>query len=98
MELLILALLLAFGIFLEIKYKVRLYDSIKERLATVGSIFLIIAAWELINERTYRAWTYPGNGLINVFILGLPLELYLFIIIVPYFSFIVYELLHKIDG
>jgi hypothetical protein len=83
------------GIFLEKKYKVHLFRSLKERLTVTVLIFVVLMGWEFINSNIFKAWLYPGPGMIGVYIFGLPLELYLFYIAAPYFSFIVYELIHR---
>ena len=97
MELLVLIFLFAATLLLEIKYKVQLYNSMRERAATTAVTFLTISGWELINNHVYKAWLYPGTGMAGIFIFGLPLELYLFALVAPYLGFTVYELLHKID-
>ena len=95
MELAIALLLLFVGLFLEIKYRVRLYHSWMERLSASLICFIILMAWETINRLYLHIWSYPGPGMIGIFWFGFPLELYLFYFVAPYFSFVVYELIHR---
>lgn len=95
MNLLFVTLFLIFGIVLEIKYRVHLFTSLKNRILVIGFIFVVLMGWELINFHFFQAWIYLGEGMIGIKILGLPIELYLFFITSPYFSLVVYELIHK---
>jgi len=95
MELGIVILFIVVGLFLEIRYKVHLYHSWRERLFVSVGCFIFLIGWELINHFYFDAWYYPGVGMIGVFLFGLPLELYLFFFTAPYFSFVVYELIHR---
>ena len=93
-ESIIVICLLITATFIKIKYRLVLYHSEKERILTSIIIFIIMISWELVSTRT-AVWLYPGPGLIGVFVLGLPIELYLFYLVLPYFVFIVFELIHK---
>lgn len=95
MELGIVISFLVIGLYLELRYRVVLFHTLKERLLIIGIVFIILMGWEIINFRYFQTWLYPGPGMIGIYILGLPLELYLFFITAPYFSFIVYELIQK---
>lgn len=95
MELVILSVMAALGLYLEEKYRVILFHSSKERYLVTTVVFGTLIAWELLNRHVYQAWVYPGHGLVGWFLFGLPLELYLFCLIIPHFSFIVYELVHS---
>ncbi len=95
MNLLIVILFLLLGLLLEYKYKIVLFKSMKERILVTLIVFLVIMSWELINYKYFQAWIYTGPGMIGVYVWGLPLELYLFYLTSPYFSFVVYELIHR---
>jgi len=95
MNLAVVIIFLAAGLYLEKKYKVKLYHSIKERIIVTTIMFVVLMGWELINFNYFQAWIYPGPGMIGFKILGLPLELYLFFLTSPYFALVVYELIHK---
>ncbi len=90
----ILLLLLISAITLEYKYKVHLYHSRKERFLIVGLFFIIGVAWDHL--AVYRShWNFPGNGLSGMKIGLIPLEEYLFILILPYWILTVYKILDK---
>jgi|GEM_PF-3155714 len=95
MNLLIVILFLILGLLFEYKYRVRLFKSKKERFLVTLIIFVVLMSWELINYNYFKAWVYPGPGMIGFNILGLPIELYLFFLTSPYFSLVVYELIHR---
>lgn len=95
MNLLIDIIFLTVAIFLEIKFRVKLFSSLKTRLMVLGFIFIVLMGWEFINYWFFQAWIYPGKGMIGVYFYGLPLELYLFFLTAPYFSLIVYALIHR---
>lgn len=93
-ELIILIFLLAATVVLEIKYKLALYHSKRERI-WVTLIVLIFMITEEQVARINNIWLFPGPGMSGIYIFGLPLDLYLFYIILPYFVFVVFELIHK---
>jgi hypothetical protein len=95
-ELIIAISFLVVGLLLEIKYKIHLYHSLRERFLVTFIIFLVMMGWELINVYKFQAWLYPGSGMIGVYFFKLPLELYLFYFTAPYFCFVAYELIHKL--
>lgn len=43
----------------------------------------------------YGWWTYPGTGTTHLFIGPLPIEEWLFYLVVPYFGIVVYKLVEK---
>lgn len=93
-ELIILIFLLAASVALEAKYKLILYHSEKERVLTVLIILIIMIAEEQV-ARINKIWLFPGPGMTGIYVFGLPLDLYLFYIILPYFVFVVFELIHR---
>jgi hypothetical protein len=95
MELIVALLFLIVGLFLEIKYKIILYHSLRERMLIILIVFVVFVGWEFINRYVFQAWLYSGAGMIGWHIFGLPIELYLFYLTAPYFAFVVYELIHK---
>jgi len=95
MELTIAIAFLVIGLLLEKKYRIALYHSRKERFWTTAIVFAMMMAWELINYNFYKAWLYPGPGMIGINLFGLPIELWLFYITSPYFAFVIYELIEK---
>ena len=90
----ILLALLGITIFLEVKFHVHLYDSIWERIyITLGFLFVGVA-WD--SWAVYRGtWTFSGRGLIGWRIAYLPLEEYLFALILPYFIVTAYKVIRS---
>ena len=92
-----LAILLAFfacAVWLEWKYHVHLYANRRERLLITLMFFVIGVAWDSFST-IEKTWIYPGNNLIGITIGVLPLEEYLFSLIVPYWILTVYAILNK---
>jgi len=54
----------------------------------IGILWDYFATWQ-------RHWIFPGNGLIGVRILGLPIEEYLFVFIIPFFALTIYRIYKK---
>ena len=95
MQELIILIFLTIAIFiLKVAFKEKLYHSNKERIIVAGIILVIMIGWEYFSTQN-RIWLYPGSGLLGVYILGLPIELYYFYIILPYFVFLIFDLIHK---
>lgn len=94
-ELLIVIGLFTVSFILEIKFRVVLFHSFRERAVTIGFLFVVLTAWEQIIYRYSGTWTYPGPGLMGISIAGLPLEMYLFFLGAIYFTFVTYELIHR---
>jgi len=90
----ILLLLLIVGLFLDWKYRMKLYNSRRERVIIPLVFFIIGFLWD--SFAVYRGhWTFKGSGLIGIKIGVLPLEEYLFFLIIPYFILTVYKALRK---
>ena len=85
---------LALAILLEYIYRVKLYHSMRERIIitlhffVIGMVFDYYATWRQI-------WTFPGPGLIGFRIFGLPIEEFLFFLIMPYISLVFYKIADK---
>ena len=76
------------------KYREVLYHSEKERLVISLVILVVMVSWELFSTHA-KIWLYPGPGMIGIFIFGLPIELFLFYLVLPYCVFTVFECIHK---
>ncbi len=88
---LILIGFLSLGIFLEWKFRIHIYHSRKERIVTTLTIFLIGMVWDYF--ATWRQhWVFPGSGLIGIHLFGLPIEEFLFFLIMPYFAITLYKI------
>ena len=97
-EIIILSIILLFTIIQKIRFKEVLYHSFKERITITLIIFFVMMSWEFYSK-SKEIWLFPGPGMIGVYILGLPLELYIFYLIFPYFVFVFYETMHiKLDS
>ena len=92
--LLILLIILLIAFLVEWKYRIHLYRSMKERLIVTLTLFLVGLIWDYY--AVYRKhWSYPGNGLIGIYIFGLPLEEFLFHLIAPYAILTTYKFYDK---
>ncbi len=90
----ILIVILIVTIVIEWRNKIHLYHSRKERLCVVLNIFLFGMIWDYF--ATYRHhWIFPGDGLIGWRIYGLPIEEFLFFLIVPYAALVMYKFYDK---
>jgi hypothetical protein len=93
MEIYFLSILVVISIYLNIHYHERLFKTWKERLIIHTIIFVTMMAWEF-TSKNYNIWLFTKAGFMGWFPFGLPIELYLFYIVLPYFGFTFYELLH----
>lgn len=97
MYLVMLLAFFAFAVWLEWKYRFTLYGTRKERLLITLIFFVIGVSWDSY-ATIHRTWIYPGNGLVGIWIGVLPLEEYLFSLIVPFWILTVYRVLdHKLS-
>ncbi len=88
--LLILLVVLALSLLLEKKNHLHLYRNRKERLLLTGLFFLVGSIWD--SYAVWRGhWLFPNNKTVGVTIGLLPLEEYLFFLIVPYFILTIYK-------
>lgn len=83
-----------FALWLEWKFRFHLYRTRKERLVVTLVFFVIGVTWDSI-ATIKKTWIYPGNGLVGVWIGVLPLEEYLFSLVVPFWIVTVYKLVDK---
>ncbi|MEK7151355.1 MAG: lycopene cyclase domain-containing protein [Patescibacteria group bacterium] len=93
-ELIILICLTIATLVLKIKFKEKLYHSNSERIAVTLIILVIMIGWEYFSTQN-NIWFYPGTGMLGIYVLGLPIELYYFYLILPYFVFLVFDLIHR---
>ncbi len=80
--------------FLHKKFQLKLFENKKQMLTFSLLEYIIGITWD-----TYAIsrghWVYPKEGVLGVFIGLMPVEDYLFIFVVPYFSLIIYKLVIK---
>lgn len=80
------------SLFLEYKYRIKLFNSRKQRIIVSVIFFIIGSIWD--SFAIWRGhWSFSGSGLLGITIGLMPLEEYLFIIILPYFILTVYRVL-----
>ena len=71
---------------------IHLYHSRKERLEIVGLFFLVGVVWDTF--AIWRGhWVFPAGKTLGITIGLMPLEEYLFILIIPYFVITIYKLI-----
>jgi len=90
-----LATLIAFfalAVWLEMKFRVHLYRTRKERILITLIFFVVGVAWDS-TETIEKTWVYSGRGLIGIWIGVLPIEEYLFSLVVPFWILTVYRVL-----
>ncbi len=90
----ILLVFLFVTLYVEKHYRLRLYDNRLERLIVTIFFFVISIGWDALG--TVRShWAYRGGNNSEIYFGPLPIEEYLFAIIVPYFIITMYVLLRK---
>jgi len=87
-------LLLIGAVFSEWKFHLHLYHSLKERIIVTLHIFVFGMIWDYYAQ--YRShWVFPGPGLIGLRVYGLPIEEFMFFLIIPYVVLTTYKFLDK---
>ena len=89
--LLILTIVFVVTLILERIYNIHLYHNRKERLETVSLFFIIGIIWDWY--AIWRGhWVYPPISNTGIFIGLMPIEDYLFMLVIPYFIITIYKL------
>ena len=91
----ILLIFLLVAVFFELIFRIRLYHSFKERIIIVGLFFILGITWDFYAVSRGH-WKFPGNGILGVYVGNLPIEEYLFFLIMPYFAVTFYKTLEKL--
>ncbi len=90
--LIILIAVLVITIILEKTQHIRLYKNRKERIEIVLLFFIIAVAWDTF--AIWRGhWIFPAGKNLGIIIGLMPLEEYLFALILPYFIITIYRLI-----
>src|SRR5258706_12152166 len=92
----VVILLILFGVslFLEQKFNLHLYQSRKERILIPLAFFLIGVIWD--SYAVVRGhWNFNTEKLLGIKIGVLPIEEYLFFLIIPYTVLTIYRVLKK---
>jgi len=91
---LILAFFSAAGFILQRSFKIQLFKSLKQMLAFYTIYLLLGIGWDSL--AIYRGhWIYPGKGISGIYIGLMPLEDYIFILVVGYFGLVLYHVTAK---
>lgn len=90
--LLTLTFFLCLSVFLELKYHVRLYQSRRERLFIPIIFFMVGTAWDSFAVARGH-WYFNFDNLVGIKIGLLPIEEYLFFLVMPYLILILYRVL-----
>jgi len=99
MEYLIIEIILAVLFFIIHKsFNVKIFRSRKQFIVFWTLIFLFGIVWD--QYAVIRGhWLYPGKGILGIFIGKIPLEDYLFMVLIPYGILVAYQVSNKlIDG
>ncbi len=86
----ILIIIFLLTLFFEFKFRIHLYHSMKERIAVTLTILLFSMLWDYYAV-SHSHWVYPGTGIVGFRLFGLPIEDFLFFLIVPYAVLTVYK-------
>ncbi len=88
----ILIILLFITVILEKSNHIHLYHTRKERFEIMGLFFLVGVVWDTF--AIWRGhWLFPMGKTLGIKIGLMPLEEYLFILIIPYFVITIYKLI-----
>jgi len=78
------------------KFKLRLFDSLREALIVFGSLFVIGIIWDSFS--IYRGyWSFNSSFLLGIKIGLMPLEEYLFVIVIPFLTLVIYRMVRRKD-
>lgn len=90
--LIILLAVFAVTVFFEKKYHINLFSGWKERFLITIFFFVVGSLWDTFSIwRGY--WFFPAEKILGIKIGFMPLEEYLFMLIVPYFIMTFYKLI-----
>jgi lycopene cyclase domain-containing protein len=88
----ILLLFLAIALFLEWQHKIHLYKNRRERFEITILFLAIGIIWDTI-AISRGHWIFPEGSNLGIRIGLIPLEEYMFYLVIPYFSFTVYKVI-----
>ena len=76
------------------KFRLRLFDSYSQALLVFGSLFAIGVVWDTFS--IYRGyWTFNSRFLVGLTVGIMPIEEYLFIIVIPLLTLVIYAMAKK---
>jgi lycopene beta-cyclase len=88
--LLVLGLCLLVTAPLELGLGARVYRSPARLLRTLGAVGVVFVTWDLIGARLGH-WDYHPRFITGVHLLGLPIEEWLFFVVIPVCGILAYE-------
>jgi lycopene cyclase domain-containing protein len=92
--LLILFLFFISGLAIEWKFKIHLYHTRRERIFMTLLFFVVGIAWD--SFAVWRQhWAFLGHGLSGLYVGNLPIEEYVFSLVIPFWIITIYKLLDK---
>lgn len=81
-------------VIVKLKYNLKLFESAKDGALVLGSLFVIGSALDsLALLRGY--WSYEEDFFVGIKIGVMPLEEYLFMLIIPFLTLTIYRLVRK---
>lgn len=89
---LILLVILLFAFFLHKKFKIKVFRNYKHWLYYSSLMFFLGLVWDYYSV-SQGIWIFPIGNTLGVRIGVLPIEEYMFFLIVPYFGVVAYKLL-----
>lgn len=95
--LIILSLMLVGTVFLHRSQHLKLYRNLQHCLVYIAVIFICELVWDHYSV-SQHIWSFPTGKTIGLRLGVLPIEEYLFFLIVPYFGVTVYKFLEKISA
>ena len=89
---LILIAFLACAIVIKLKYKIRVYKSTRHAVMVTLLYLLLGVAWDYF--AIYRGhWAFPEGGTLGIYLGLMPIEEYLFLLIIPFWALIMYKVI-----
>ncbi len=94
--LLLLVSILLFCIIVNLLFKLQIFESSKQALVVLASLFVIGSVLDSFAVlRGYWSYNENGNFFVGIKIGVLPLEEYLFMIVIPFLTLTIYGLIRK---
>jgi len=76
------------------RLKLQLFRSLKEALTVIGSLFIIGSVWDSFSIfRGY--WVFNKEFFVGITIGLMPLEEYLFMLVIPFMTLVVYRIARR---
>jgi lycopene cyclase domain-containing protein len=78
----------------KLRYSLQLFKSAKEGLLVMGSLFVIGSVWDSFAVlRGY--WNYREQFLVGIMIGVMPLEEYIFVLVIPFLTLVIYRIVRQ---